>query len=62
MNGSLFNNDHDLYERCLNSYKITFKDGTVRYTKAKNHFEAEENVCWFGNEDRSEDIVSCEKD
>ena len=61
MNGMLFNNDHGLYEKCLNRYKITFSDGTVRYTKAKCKSDAEDNVCWFGDEDRTDDIVSCEE-
>ena len=29
MNGMLYNNDHGLYERCLSTYKVTFKDETV---------------------------------
>lgn len=61
MNGMLFNNDHGLYYRCLNSYKITFKDGTVRYAKAKCPSDAEDQVCWFGDEDRTDDIISCEE-
>lgn len=61
MNGVLFNNDHGLYYRCLNRYKVTFKDGTVRYTKAKCKFDAEENVCWFGDEDKTDEIISCEE-
>lgn len=59
-NGSLYNNDHGLYYRCLNQYKVTFRDGTVRYTRAKNAFEAEQNTCWINDEDRSEDIISVE--
>ena len=61
MNGALFNNDHGLYYNCLNHYKVTFNDGTVRYTKAKCKSDAEDNVCWFGDEDRTMDIVSCEE-
>ena len=61
MNGMLFNNDHGLYERCLNMYEITFNDGTVRYAKAKCPFDAEEKVCWFGDVDRTNDIVSCKE-
>lgn len=60
MNGMLFNNSR-LYYECLNTYKITFNDGTVRYTKAKCRSDAEDNVCWFGDNDRTDDIISCEE-
>lgn len=59
-NGSLYNNDHGLWYRCLNHYKVTFADGTVRYTRAKNKYEAELNTCEFNGEDRSDDIISIE--
>lgn len=61
MNGSLFNYDNGLYYDCLNTYKITFKDGTERIAKAKCPSDAEDKVCWFGDEDRTADIVSCEE-
>lgn len=60
MNGLLHNNDNGLYYRCLNQYKVSFNDGTTKYTRAKNKFEAEENTRWFGDEDRYDDIVSVE--
>ena len=59
MNGFLYNSNNDLYYKCLTTYKITFKDGTIKYTRAKNKFNAEFNVCWFGDEDRTDDIISC---
>lgn len=61
-NGSLYNNDYGLYYRCLNSYKVTFKDGTVRYTRAKNKSDAEDNTRWFGDDDRFDDIISVEEE
>ena len=60
MNGMLFNNSR-LYYECLNTYKITFNDGTVKYIRAKCRSDAEDNVCWFGDEDRTDDIISCEE-
>jgi len=60
-NGSLYNNDNGLYYRCLNHYKVTFQDGTVRYTRAKCKYDAEQNTCWINDEDRSDDIVSIEE-
>lgn len=60
MNGMLFNNSK-LYYECLNTYRVTFNDGTVRYTKAKCRNDAENNVCWFGDNDRTDDIISCEE-
>lgn len=60
MNGMLFDNSR-LYYECLNTYKITFNDGTVKYTRAKCRSDAEDNVCWFGDEDRTDDIISCEE-
>lgn len=61
INGMLFNNDHGLYERCLNTYKFTFKDGTVRYARARCPADAEDKACWFGDEFRLDDVVSCEE-
>lgn len=60
MNGSLHNYDNGLYQRCLNTYKVTFNDGTVKYTRAKCKSDAEDNVSWFGGVDRYDDIVSVE--
>lgn len=57
MNGSLFNG-YDPYFDCLNEYKVTFKDGTVRYTRAKCPSDAKDNVCWFGDVDKTDEIVS----
>ena len=61
MNGILFNNDHNLYFKCLKYYRITFKDGAIRYTRAKCRFDAEENVRWFGGTDKYDDIVLVEE-
>lgn len=61
MNGQLYDNDNGLYYRCLNHYKVTFNDGTTKYTRAKNKFQAEENTRWFGDTDRYDDIVSVEE-
>lgn len=57
----LFNNDHGLYERCLNTYKFIFKDGTVRYARARCPADAEDKACWFGDEFRLDDVISCEE-
>lgn len=61
MNGSLYNNDHGLYFRCLNTYIITFNDGITRYARAKCKSDAEDMVRYFGNEDRYDDIISVEE-
>lgn len=61
MNGSLYNNDNGLYFDCLNNYMITFNDGTVKYTRAKCKSDAADNVSWFGDVDRYDDIISIEE-
>jgi len=61
MNGILYNRDNGLYYRCLTQYKVTFNDGTTRYTRAKNKSEAADNTRWFGDDDRFDDIISIEE-
>ena len=64
MNGMLYNNSSvadKLWFDSYNDYEIKFTDGTVRHTRARGKSDAEDNVRWFGNEDRLDDIVSVEE-
>lgn len=60
-NGSLYNNDHGLYYRCLNHYKVTFADGVVKFTRARCKYDAELNVARYDNQGNDIDIVSVEE-
>lgn len=63
-NGSLYNNPDTadrLWRDSFNKYKVTFKDGTVKYTRARCKSDAEDNTCWINDEDHYEDIVSVEE-
>jgi len=60
-NGSLYNNDHGLYYKCLNHYKVTFADGEVRYARAKCKYDAELLTARYDKDDNEIDIVSVEE-